>query len=341
MKCRTILPGLVAIIACLALAGCRPAPSVRRCSGSVWSTTYSITYIGRDNLDDSILAVMKRVEQSLSPFADSSMISRINRGESAATDSLIRRVFLASQHINLLSHGAFDPTLSPLINLWGFGYRKGSTEDCEPTSRQIDSCLQLVGINRCRLVGDTLLKADPRIEFNFSAITKGYGCDLIGEMLRRNGVTDYMVEIGGEIALSGLNPSGEKWHIQIDDPKAEGVADGAHSRLAVIALTDCGIATSGNYRNYRETAGRRTWHTIDPHTGHPAVTSTLSATVVAPDCMTADALATTCMALPPDSALALISRIPGVSALLVVAPDPSTPSASLRTLRTATFPRPL
>lgn len=246
------------------------------------------------------------------------------------TDTLLRRIFIASQHINRLSGGAFDPTVAPLVNLWGFGY---DNADEPPTQAMIDSALTLTGILRCHLDGERLLKPAAATEFNFSAITKGYGCDLVGEMLARNGASDYMVEIGGEIALRGKNPKGELWHIQIDAPIAEAGAP-SHKSLSVIELTDCGIATSGNYRNFHETASGRTWHTIDPATGRPVQTSTLSATVIAPDCMTADALATACMAMQPDKALRMIEAIPGASALLVEAASDSTFSVR----KTSRFP---
>lgn len=307
----SLLPAVVAGAA-IALVGCRKSAETRQCSGMVWSTTYNITYTSAANLDDSIIAVMRQVEHSLSPFDKGSLISAINRGESTATDTLLRRIFFASQRINRLSGGAFDPTLAPLINLWGFGYDNASEP---PTQAMIDSALTHVGIARCRIEADTIVKCSPATEFNFSAITKGYGCDLIGEILRRNGSRDYMVEIGGEIALAGHNPQGEPWHIQIDQP-VEGAAPGSDA-LTVIKLTDCGIATSGNYRNFKQGASGKTWHTIDPATGRPAVSTTLSATVIAPDCMTADALATACMAMPADKALAMIGAIEGVEAMLV------------------------
>ncbi|MBD5297510.1 MAG: FAD:protein FMN transferase [Bacteroides sp.] len=331
------ISALVAAVVLTVICGCTGGRPYEKytCSGSVWSTTYSIVYISPWNLDDSIIAVMKQVEMSLSPFADSSLISRINRSETAATDTLLRRVFLASQDINRCSGGAFDPTLSPLINLWGFGYSKG-VAPTEPSAAQIDSALRLVGIDRCRLAGDTLIKADPGMTFNFSAITKGYACDLIGEMFLRNDVDCYMVEIGGEIALQGRNYQGEKWHIQIDDPTMANASAGNHQQLTIVEISDCGIATSGNYRNYREQGGQRSWHTISPVTGRPAVTPMLSATVIAPDCMTADALATACMAMQPDSARAMIEAYPGASALFVLAP--TTPADTLRVIRTSRFP---
>lgn len=286
----------------------------RSAEGAVWNTTFHITYLSDRDMRDSIITVMKRVETSLSPFDSGSLISRINSGEGMETDSLIVRILAESHRIHRLSGGAFDPTVAPLVNLWGFGYRPG---DPEPSQMDIDSLLEFVGIDSCFIIDRGLMaKKRPSTEFNFSAITKGYGCDLVGEMLERNGIKDYMVEIGGEIAMSGRNPRGEKWHIMVDAP-VEGDSVPVHERLAVVELTDCGVATSGNYRNYRETAAGKVWHTISPQTGRPALTDLLSATVIAPTCMTADALATSCMAMSGDSALRMIENIPGCEALLV------------------------
>lgn len=285
------------------------------CEGSVWATSYHITYRSSRVLDDSIIEVMRRVEMSLSPFADSSLVSRINRNETAVTDSLFRRIFIASQQVNRMSGGCYDPTVAPLVNLWGFGYKKAAVE---PRQEQIDSALRLVGIGRCVLDGDRIKKLDPSTEFDFSSITKGYACDLIGEMLRRNGCSDYLVEIGGEVAVSGKNPQGEKWRIMIDAP-VENDTSVVHKRLSVIAVTDCGVATSGNYRNFKKTSSGKRWHTISPSTGRPARSTTLSATVIAPNAMMADALATACMAMPLPDAMRMIESLPHTEALLVTA----------------------
>lgn len=162
-----------------------------------------------------------------------------------------------------------------------------------------------------------VVKKSPSTEFNFSAITKGYGCDLIGEMFRRNGCEDYLVEIGGEIALSGRNPRGEPWRIMVDAPLDNDTAI-VHERMALMQLSEGGVATSGNYRNYKESAAEgKVWHTISTVTGRPAHTDLLSATVVAPSAMLADAYATACMAMSADSACAMIERVVGVEALLV------------------------
>ncbi len=307
---------LLAAIAGLVMIGCSGTKSYRTAEGGVWNTVYRITYNSDRDLRDSILAVMKQVEMSLSPFAEGSLISRINAGEDVAADSLIIRVFTASQEVNRVSGGMFDPTVAPLINLWGFGYRETGVE---PSQEVIDSLLPLVGIASCSIGEDRkVIRHAEGTEFNFSAITKGYGCDLVGEMLRRNGVSDYMVEIGGEIAAAGVSPRGKAWRVMVDAPIETDTAV-VHERLAVIEITDCGVATSGNYRNYRETAEGKVWHTVSPLTGRPAMTDLLSATVKAGTCMEADAFATACMAMDCRSALSMIESVPQVEALLVTA----------------------
>lgn len=319
MHCISIRPAmvrnLIIILASVcALISCGGRSSYRSLQGAVWNTTYNISYNSPRDLRDSVVAVMKQVEMSLSPFNDSSLISRINRGEECLTDSLISRILLASQEVSRASDGRFDPTVAPLINLWGFGYRKTGVE---PTQEMIDSVMAYVGIADCHVDSTgRMVRKTPQTEFNFSAITKGYGCDLVGEMLRRNGCSDFMVEIGGEIALSGKNPRGESWHIMVDAPLENDTAV-VHSRMAVIEVTGCGVATSGNYRNFRQTSSGRIWHTISTIDGRPAHTDLLSATVIAPSAMLADAYATACMAMSADSARSMIDSTEGVEALLV------------------------
>ena len=330
MKLRLLIFAVVTLVMVSCL-GTR-SPRYHKCEGAVWATSYHIVYNSSKMLDDSIIAVMSMVEMSLSPFEPMSTVSRINRGETTDTDSLFRRILLASQRFCNLSGGAFDPTVAPVVNLWGFGYRNGSAE---PTQAQIDSAMQGVGILKCRLDG-TNIKKQPATEFNFSAITKGYGCDLIGEMLRRNGCTDYMIEIGGEVTVSGKNPRGEKWRIMVDAPVSNDTAV-VHERMAVMEVTNCGIATSGNYRNYRSTlSGKRVGHTISSFTGRPVMSTMLSATVMASDAMTADALATACMAMNPDEAKAMIESMTDTEALIVVADTASV--AGWNIVATSGFP---
>ncbi len=317
MRFRSVY-AIVCFIAGLTL-GCRHAPEFRQTAGSAWGTTYHITYRADADLSDTIAAVIGRIDASLSPFRENSLISRINRGDSSArADSLFADVFSISSRVNSLTGGAFDPTLGPLISLWGFG--PGTAASDGPSGAQVDSALALVGLPACEILPDgTVRKKHPGTQFNFSAVAKGYGVDCIARALARAGVEDYMVEVGGEIAVKGKNPRGQDWIIQIDAPRQSDEIE--HERLTLLSLTNLAVATSGNYRNYRTTSSGTVGHTISPVTGRPVSTSTLSATVVAPDCALADALATACMALPADSALAIVESLPRTEALIVEASD--------------------
>lgn len=283
-------------------------------SGAAWGTTYHIVYTAPRDLGDSVVAVMARVEDELSMFKPTSTISRINRGEDIAAGTMLTEVFTLSQHISRLSGGAFDPTVGPLTNLWGFG-TKSADSLSTPSDSLITEALQTVGIADCCLAGNRIVKKHPMTVFDFSSIAKGYGVDAVAAMLQRNGAADYLVEIGGETRTSGLNPKGKPWRIQVDAPTS---GDTGHERLLVICPGDRAVASSGNYRNYRDTPEGRIGHTINPATGRPSVTSTVATTVIAPDCATADALATACMVMQPDSAISMIERLPDAEALIVI-----------------------
>lgn len=312
---------VIGVCAMLASCAAKPGqPSWRSAEGVVWATTYHITYRASADLSDSIIAAMRRVELSLSPFDPQSRISAVNAGADSLSDALIRRVFARSQEVSSASGGMFDPTVAPLIELWGFG--KTRINAPSPSDSAIAAALSRVGIGRCAIDSAGVIhKAHPATTFNFSAITKGLGVDEVAATLSRCGATDWLVEIGGEMALHGRNSRGRLWRVSVDAPLPDSAA--THSGLLTIDVTDCGIATSGNYRNFHDTpSGHRVGHTISPRTGRPVASSILSATVMAPDCMTADALATACMALTPDSALAMIAGFHGAAALLVMEGDP-------------------
>lgn len=325
------------LLAALALltGGCRNAPQWKVAEGAVWHTTYRIVYDAPEALDDSIQAVLRQVEMSLSPFARDSRISRINRGETDSVDADIAAVFAVAQQVNRLSHGRFDPTVAPLVDLWGFGtdmrsraLAESDTAAFAVTDGQIAQTLRAVGIDSCAIADGRIRRKSDGTTFNFSAVTKGYGCDRIAAMLARNGSKNHMVEIGGEIALGGHNPQGEPWRIQIDAP-VESEAP-VHQRLSTVALEGpAGIATSGNYRNFHTSARYgRFGHTIDPQTGRPVRTDVVSATVVAPTTAQADAWATACMASEADSAIARMKGVEGLRYLLVVAKDDSLTTVS-------------
>ncbi len=265
--------------------------------GMVWNTQFHITYRGPEGLKDSIRTVLDEVGSNLSVFDSSSLVTKVNRQDSTPVNSDFIRVYEMSKKINRLSDGLFDPTLSPLITAWGFGPGHKAT----PDTARIDSLLKIVGIEKTRVVDSALVKMNRGIQFNFSAIAKGFGCDRIAEMMKRNGVDNFLIEIGGEIVASGKNPREEKWNISIDRPVYSN-SDIIHESQAVIAFTDMGLATSGNYRNYHENGKERYGHTISPRTGRPLQTDVLSATVLAPSSMEADALATSFMAMGSERA---------------------------------------
>ncbi len=321
---------LLALVLGVSFFSCRRSMPYTELSGCVWNTTYTIKYSGPVELSDSVTGIMHDIEMSLSPFNPQSLISEINRGETDSVNSDIVAVFNMSREINERSAKAFDPTLSPLINLWGFGFQKIS-DTMRVTPGAVADALLKVGIDSCRIVNGRLCKKHPDTTFNFSAITKGYGCDKIGEMLQRNNCENFMVEIGGELRLKGLNDRGKPWRVMIEYPNESRERD--YQGLITIVLTDCGVATSGNYRNYRDTENGRVGHTIDPATGYPVETSTLSATVVAPTCAMADGLATACMAMPSELALQMIQELADVECMLVVNVDDG-----VKVVKSAGFP---
>lgn len=272
--------------------------------GMVWNTEFHITYDAPVELGDSIRSVLDRVGKTFSVFDPSSLTCTVNRQDSTPVNTDFIRVFVMSQKVNRLSDGAFDPTLSPLITAWGFGPGHKAT----PDTARVDSILQFVGIGKTRLRHDALIKDDIRTQFNFSALAKGYGCDMIAAMFSRNRVSNFLVEIGGEIYASGRNPEGSEWRISIDRPVYSDSLP-THVSQMVIKISNIGMATSGNYRNFHGEGDQRYGHTISPATGRPVATDVLSATVLAPTSMEADALATAFMAMGSEKAMALAGRM--------------------------------
>ena len=260
--------------------------------GVVWTTDYHITYEASHDLGDSIQLILNNLDMSVSPYNTASLISALNEGTATRVDAYIKRLIEASMVIHKESGGAFDPTVMPLVNAWGFGYKNGTL----PTRNQIDSILQFVGMDKLALHGDTLMKNDPRLMLDFSSIAKGMACDEIGRMLVRNGAKNWLVEIGGEVMASGVNSRGTTWNVSVDLPTEE-QDEVSHESAMTLVLDSGAVATSGNYRKWRDEGGNRLSHIIDPRTGSSQTGTLLSVTVVAPDCMTADAWATACMVM--------------------------------------------
>lgn len=260
--------------------------------GVVWTTDYHITYEAHRDLNDSIQLILNNMDMSVSPYNKASLITALNENNLNRVDAYIKRLLDASLIVHRESGGAFDPTVMPLVNAWGFGYKNGTM----PTRSQLDSILTFVGLDKVTLHGDTLVKQDPRLMLDFSSIAKGLACDEIGRMLARNGARNWLVEIGGEVAASGVNSRGKPWQVSVDMPSDE-QDEVSHESALTLSLDSGAVATSGNYRKWREQGGNKISHIIDPHTGDSRAGTLLSVTVIAPDCMTADAWATACMVM--------------------------------------------
>ena len=291
-KSRYIAIVVMLALAVLAMFCSRDRKRYYSHEGVVWTTDYHITYEASCDLGDSIQLILQNMDMSVSPYNKTSLISAINQGTMCRVDDYIMRMLIASRTIHRESDGSYDPTVMPLVNAWGFGYKSGKM----PTRAQLDSILQFVGMDKVTLHGDTIVKADGRLMLDFSSIAKGLACDEIGRMLARNGAVNWLVEIGGEVAASGVNSRGKAWTVSVDLPGDETDAVSHESAMA-LTLDSGAVATSGNYRKWRVENGNKLSHIIDPRTGESRTGTLLSVTVIARDCMTADAWATACMVM--------------------------------------------
>lgn len=287
--------------------------------GTVFHTIYHIQYDHPTDFTPEINQMFREFDGSVSMFNDTSLVTRINNNDTTVVvNSFLRTVLTRALEVSEVSHGAFDVTCAPLVNLWGFGFKNRQNV----SQQMIDSIKAFVGYQKVRIDDyGHVIKDDPRISLDFSSIAKGYMCDVVADFLRAKGVQNYMVEIGGEINCGGLNPSQNLWGVGINEPEEDSTQ--VNSRLQdVMHLTDCGVATSGNYRNFYYQDGQRFAHTIDPVTGCPVQKDVLSATVVAPDCITADAYATAFMVLGSHEALKILeSDTTLMGYLIVTRPD--------------------
>lgn len=289
--------------------------------GMIFGTVYNIKYQYKKDIQTDIENELKRFELSLSPFNKQSIIARINNNDpDVKVDKWFTTVFNKSKEIYELSEGYFDPTVSPLINAWGFGFEKSDSV----TQDLIDSLLLFVGMDKITLDKQgRIIKSDPRIKLDFSAIAKGYGCDVVGTYLKKKGIRNFMVEIGGEVVAQGVNPSGNCWRLGIRIPKEEERIEPVRW-IEKISLCNAAMATSGNYLNYRIKDGKKFAHTINPKDGKPIQRTLLSATVLSDDCITADALATTFMVIGLEKALEIAESLPDVEAYFISANETDT-----------------
>jgi thiamine biosynthesis lipoprotein len=323
MNKRKTIGALIGVAICaLLIWGLDEAPksSYYHNQGKVFGTYYNIRYEATQNLGKDIQAAFTEFDNSLSLFNPHSILSAVNDNRDTVTNTAFEMMWAEAERVYQLSGGAFDVTVAPLVNFWGFGTKdKGQwTKD----KNAIDSIRSFIGFKNVSLVDHKVIKTDTRVQIDGGAVAKGQACDMIAAVLRAHGSENYLVDIGGEVVAHGMNAKGEPWHIGITKPNINN--EGAQDELEkIIEVTDICMATSGNYRNFYYEGTERRSHTIDPRTGWPVQHSLLSATVVSSTCMRADALATACMVLGAEKALDLIEHAGDASCYLIVAQSDS------------------
>jgi FAD:protein FMN transferase len=317
---------LLVLAAAVLLAACgrRETSSLMTLKGEAQGTTFTIKYLDtlQRDLSRPVDSLLKVIDQSLSLWVDGSTVSRFNAADTFVSDDVHFRTMVAlSEELWRNTNGAFDPTVLPLVKAWGMGREGQAALD----TATVEGLLRLVGMDKLHIDERwreqrrsppriTFVKTDPGVRFDPNGIAQGYTVDVVAMFLEQHGITDHMVEIGGEVRARGYNDRGATWTIQIDKP----VEGEEHVRQAVVALRDRSLATSGNYRKFIEVGGRRYGHTIDPRTGRPAMNALLSATVIADNCAIADALATALLVMGPEEAKAWSRQHPEYEVYLIM-----------------------
>ena len=280
--------------------------------GFIFGTVYHITYQSDVNYQKEIEAELMKVDQSLSPFNKTSIISSVNRNEKVKVNEMFSEVFNLAESIYKETQGAFDITVAPMVNAWGFGFKTGNP----PTKQTIDSLRAIVGYQKVALKDGYVVKQNPKTMLDCSAIAKGFGSDVVARFLQKKGIQNYMVEIGGEIVVRGNSDKKLPWRIGINKPTDDSLNTNQELQ-DVVNVTDIAMATSGNYRNFYYKNGKKYAHTIDPNTGYPVQHNILSATVLAKNCATADAYATSFMVMGLDGAKKILEKHPELDAYLI------------------------
>lgn len=285
-------------------------------NGMIYGTYYNIKYESPDgkDLQEAINQELDRLNLIFSHYEPASTISKINRNEPVKHEPEFITCFNRAMEISAITGGAFDITAGPLINAWGFG----PEERANMTPETIDSLKTFTGYQKIRIEDGQIVKENPAMQLNMSAIAKGYTCDLVGDFLAGKGCQNYMVDIGGEVVAKGENDKGKVWTIGIREPNEDPFNTDLN---AAIELPNHALATSGNYMNFYEENGKRYAHTIDPSSGYPVQHSLLSATVLANDCMTADAFATAFMVLGKDAGIEIAKNQSEIEIYFIYADD--------------------
>lgn len=308
------------IISALLLFSCKEQPKKTNYSGITQGSYFSITYYDESGrtFESEFDSIFDAVENSVSLWDENSIIRKVNRNEDVVVDKVFRDNFEWAKKASEFSDGAFDATIGPLVAAWGFHYKK----EMEMTPAMVDSIRQLVDFKKIEIIDNKIVKAKPNMTLDFNAVAQGYTADLIGTFLEEKGVTNYLVDVGGEIMARGGKPNGENWIIGIEKPSEN--YDSERNVQLKITLKDKGIVTSGNYRKYIEKDGVRYSHSIDPKTGYPVPQNLLSATVIADNAAWADCLASICMIVGKDKALQMLEDNADIEGYLIFVDEDGT-----------------
>lgn len=282
--------------------------------GEAQGTYYVVSYFARDTLISQLQidSLLKDFDYSASIWEENSIISKMNRNEpDVIPNQHFIDIFKQSQRISEITGGAFDITVGPLVNAWGFGFKK----KMNVTQRVVDSLRPLVNYRAVKFENGNFIKENPNIQIDFNAIAQGYSVDLLGGFLEKHGIRSYLIDVGGEVLGKGEKPDGTQWIVGIEKPSEN--EDSERTLKATIYLKNKAIATSGNYRKYYELNGVRYSHTIDPKTGYPVKHSLLSATVMADSTAIADAFATAFMVFGVEKTQEFLLKYSGVEAYLI------------------------
>lgn len=311
----TLLSGIVLIVGC-------DLKKETQFTGKTMGTTYHVkvvsNYFARvSHLEKKIKMCLDGINHSLSTYQKDSEISRFNSIENTTKSFHTTKDFFGVMNMGRklyeLTEGAWDGTIDPLVNLWGFG-RSGTKYEI-PAKSEIETKLAQVGFDKIDFLPDQMLKKrNSSVKVDLASIAKGYGVDKVADLLRKNQLTDFLVEIGGEVYAKGRRKDGRKWRVGINKPHKDAPIDAVY---AIIELEDKGFATSGDYRNFIEITGKRYSHVIDPKTGRPVDNGVVSVSILADTCALADGLATAIMVMGPDAGQTLLNRLDSVEGMIL------------------------
>ncbi|WP_452223283.1 FAD:protein FMN transferase [Lacinutrix chionoecetis] len=310
------MKNIILFLLIITIVSCKQEPKNTKLSGSVFGTFYDITYSSSKNesYQKQIDSIFSIINKSMSNYQVDSDISKLNKHQLDIVDDHFVNVFIASKEIYKATNGVFDPTIGTLVNAWNFGSEENKTK---LDSIKVDSLMQFVGFERLLINTNTntIIKSHPRPYIDFNAIAKGYAVDVVSMYLENNNITDYMVNIGGELRTKGINVEKQNgWTVGIENPNF----DGSQSYDKVFELKDKAMATSGTYRKFKlDENGKRYAHIIDTKTGYPAKTNILSVSVIAETCMMADGYATAIQAMGIEKAKQLLARHQELQAYLI------------------------